>query len=148
MPGALVRNTFFGFVSGGAGQVASFIGGVVAARLLGPEGVGVIAYVAWCITVAATIADVGIGMVLQRFIPNLRAEGKHDEAERLIGTSVRLSVLAVIAGTLLLFGWLYWPGRSAMEGSSGESDLVLIMLVLAGFIGRAMGELYMAYLKG
>src|SRR4051794_6814220 len=106
MAGALVRNTFFGFVSGGAGQGAGFIGAVVAARLLGPEGAGVIAYAAWCITVAATIADLGIRLVLQRFVPNLRAEGKHDVAERLIGTSVRLSVLAMIAGTLPLFGWL------------------------------------------
>jgi hypothetical protein len=26
-------------------------------------------------------------VVLRRFVPNLRAEGKHDEAERLIGAS-------------------------------------------------------------
>src|SRR4051812_33946020 len=108
MPGALVRNTFFGFVSHGLSQVTVFIGSVVAARLLGPAGTGVIAYAAWCITVAATIADVGIGLVLQRFVPTLRAEGKHREAEGLIGSGVRLAVFSVIAATLPLFGWLYW----------------------------------------
>jgi O-antigen/teichoic acid export membrane protein len=148
MPSSFVRNTFFGFLSGAAIALATFVGSVVVARLLGPEGAGVMAYAGWCILVAATIADMGIGMVLQRFIPKLRAEGKHGEAEGLIGTSVRLSVPAVIAGSVLLFSWLYWPGSSAIDGSSGESHLVLIMLVLAGFIGRGMGQFYAAYLKG
>src|SRR5258708_3674336 len=111
MPRAFVRNTFFGFVSGGAVTLATFIGTVVATRLLGPEQSGVAAYVAWCILTALTIADLGIGMLLQCFIPKLRAEGRDDEAEGLTGTSVRLSVLALIVVALLLFGWLQWPGR-------------------------------------
>jgi O-antigen/teichoic acid export membrane protein len=61
MPGAFVRNTFFGFVSGGATLLSGFVGSVIATRLLGPEGTGVLAYAVWCIIVAAMVADLGIG---------------------------------------------------------------------------------------
>jgi hypothetical protein len=43
----------------------------------------VLAYATWCIVIAATIADLGIGTVLQRFVPNLRAAGEHDEPGRM-----------------------------------------------------------------
>jgi hypothetical protein len=49
----------------------------------GPRGMGVSAYATWCIVIAATIADLGIGTVLQRFVPNLRAAGEHDEPGRM-----------------------------------------------------------------
>ena len=61
MPGAFVRNTFFGFVSGGATLLSGFVGSVIATRLLGPEGTGVLAYAVWCIIVAAMVADLDIG---------------------------------------------------------------------------------------
>jgi O-antigen/teichoic acid export membrane protein len=109
---------------------------------------GVIAYAVWCVTVAATAAGLGIGMVLQRFIPNLRAEGKHDQAEGLIGTTAHLSLLAAIFGTLLLFGWLYWPGSSGIEGPSRTPRIVLIGLILAWFICYTLADVYLSYLRG
>ncbi len=109
---------------------------------------GVIAYTVWCVTVATTVAGLGIGMVLQRFIPNLRAEGKHDEAEGMVGATTRLSVLAAIVGALLLFCWLYWPGSSAVNASSRTSPLALILLVLAWFICWRLADVYLNYLKG
>jgi O-antigen/teichoic acid export membrane protein len=148
MPGGFVRNTVFGFVSGGATLLAGFVGSVIATRLLGPEGIGVLTYAVWCIIVAAMVADLGIGVVLRRFVPNLRAEGKHHEAEGLIGASARLSLLAVIIGSLALFGWLHWPARSVMETAAGASPLALSLLVVAGFVGRRMADLYMCCLQG
>lgn len=149
MPAAFARNTLLAASSGVAAALAGFIGSVIAARLLGPAGVGVIAYAGWCVMVAAPIVGLGgIAFVLQRFIPNLRAEGKHDEAEDLIGAAARLSTLATIVGSLLLFAWLYWPGRSAMEAPSQAPRIVLIVLVLAWFIGSGLAAVYTGYLKG
>jgi O-antigen/teichoic acid export membrane protein len=148
MPQAFARNTLLGFISGATVALGGFIGTAIATRLLGPEGTGVVAYATWCVIVAATIADLGLGLVLQRFIPNLRAEGKQDEAEGLIGATARLSVLATIVGSLLLLGWLCWPGSSAMEAPSQAPRVVLIVLVLAWLITWRMADLYMAYLKG
>ncbi len=95
---------------------------------------GVIAYAAWCVMVATTVASLGVGLVLQRFIPNLRARGMDDDAEGLIGATTRLSMLAAIVGSLLLFCWLYWPGSSAISAPSAASRLVILGLVLAWFI--------------
>lgn len=148
MPQAFARNTFLGFVSGAAVAPVGFIGTAIAARLLGPGGMGVIAYAAWCVMVTATIAGSGITLMLQRFIPNLRAEGKHDEAEGLIGASSRVSLLAAIVASLLLLAWLYWPGRSAMEAPAHVSRLLVIALILAWFIASNMAAVYLAYLKG
>ena len=79
------------------------------------------------------VASLGIGIVQQRFIPNLRAEGKNDEAEGLIGATTRLSLLAAIVGSLLLFAYLYWPGASATAGASLDiprrSDRARVSLV-------------------
>jgi 5-methylcytosine-specific restriction endonuclease McrA len=44
---------------------------------------GVLAYATWCIVLAATIAHLVIGTMLQRFVPNLRAAGEHDEPGRM-----------------------------------------------------------------
>jgi O-antigen/teichoic acid export membrane protein len=148
MPGAFARNTILGFTSGAAVALAGFIGGAVAARLLGPEGMGVIAYATWCVTVATTIAGLGIGMVQQRFIPSLRAEGKDDEAEGLIGATARLSILAAIVGSLLLFGWLNWFGRSAIETASDAPHFVLIGLILTWFMCWRLADVYLNFLKG
>jgi O-antigen/teichoic acid export membrane protein len=147
MPTAFIRNTFFGFLSGGAIAVAGLIGSVVVARLLGPEGAGAIAYAAWCVLVATTLADAGIAMVLQRYVPNLRAEGKDDEADGVIGACARVALVIVVGGAVLLFGWLHWLGNGAIETSSGSPDRVLVVLSLA-VLAKGMGELYMAYLRG
>lgn len=148
MPPAFARNSFLGFISGAAVALSGFISSAIAARLVGADGMGVIAYAVWCVMVAATVADLGMALVLQRFIPNLRAEGKHDEAEGLTGATARLSVMSAIVGSLVLFAWLYWPGSSAMQAHSQTSHLVLIVLVVASFIALNLGAFCMAYLKG
>jgi O-antigen/teichoic acid export membrane protein len=150
MPPAFARNTFFGFISGAAVAVGGFLASAIAARLLGAEGMGVIAYTLWCVTIAAAIAGLGVNMVLQRFIPSLCAEGKDDEAEGLAGAAARLSLLAAIVVSLLLFCWLYWPGSSAIETTSPASapQSVLIGLVLAWFMCWRMADVYLNYLKG
>jgi O-antigen/teichoic acid export membrane protein len=148
MPEAFARNTFLGFSSGAAVALAGFIGTAIAARLLAPEGMGVLAYAVWCVSVAATMAGLGIGLVLQRFIPNLRAERRHDEADGLIGTTARLSILAALMGGLLLVGWLCWPGSSAIEEPSRAPRAVLIVLIVVWFMCYRMADVYLSYLRG
>jgi O-antigen/teichoic acid export membrane protein len=148
MPQAFARNTFLGFISGAAVALAGFIAGTIATRVLGPEGIGVYAYGIWCLLVAGAIADLGIGLVLQRFIPNLRADGRRDEANGLIGATARVSALATVVVGLLLMVWLYWPGGAAMTVPSQTPRIILTALVLAAFIVKQMADVYLAYLKG
>lgn len=82
---SFARNTLLGFSSGAMVALAGFIGNAITARLLGPDNLGVFAYVVFCVTIASIVASLGIGVVQQRFIPNLRAEGRDDEADGLTG---------------------------------------------------------------
>jgi O-antigen/teichoic acid export membrane protein len=148
MSPSFLRNTLLGFSSGAAVALAGFIGNAITARLLGPDKLGVFAYVVFCVTIASMIAGLGIGIVQQRYIPNLRAEGKDDEADGLIGATTRLSMLAAIVGAVLLFAYLYWPGRDAMEGPSETSRDVVIAFALTWFIFWRMGDTYQFYLRG
>ncbi|OBF32963.1 hypothetical protein A5724_20220 [Mycobacterium sp. ACS1612] len=148
MPQEFARNTFLGFVAGAAVALGGFICTTIAARLLGPQGMGVFAYAVWCVTTVATVTELGIAMVLQRFIPTLRAEDKPEAAEGLVGAGARLSVFAAIVGTVLLVGWLHGPGASAMSAPLQVPRAVLIAVIVAWFIVLNMSGTYMAYLKG
>jgi len=122
MSPSFVRNTLLGFGSGASVALAGFIGNAITARLLGPDQLGVLAYVVWCVTLASMLAGLGISIVQQRFIPNLRAEGRNAEADGLVGATTRWSVGAAVIGALLLFAYLFWPGRDATEGASASSS--------------------------
>lgn len=148
MSPSFLRNTLLGFGSGAAVALAGFIGNAITARLLGPDKLGVFAYVVFCVTIASMIASLGIGIVQQRYIPNLRAEGRDDEADGLVGATTRLSILAAIVGTVLLFAYLYWPGKDATDGGSETSRDVVIAVALIWFIFWRLAEVYQFYLRG
>lgn len=148
MSPSFARNTLLGFSSGAAVALAGFIGNAITARLLGPDNLGVFAYVVFCVTIGSMIAGLGIGTVQQRFIPNLRAEGRDDEADGLIGATTRLSTVAAIVGAVVLFAYLFWPGRGAIEGPSETTRNVVIGLALVWFISWRMAEVYQFYLRG
>lgn len=93
-------------------------------------------------------ASLGIGIVAQRFIPHLRAEGRDDEADGLIGATTRLSVAVAIVGCVLLFAFLYWPGTAATEGGSETTRNVVIALALTWFLVWRMADVYQFYLRG
>ena len=90
------RNTLLGFISGAAIAFSGFIGSAIAARLLGPDDFGVVAYVVWCVTIAVAVANMGSDVVQQRFIPKLRAAGKGDQVDGLVGAIIRLSMAAAV----------------------------------------------------
>lgn len=148
MSPSFAKNTVFGFASGAAVALAGFVGNAITARLLGPDNLGIFAYVVWCVTVASIVAAMGIDVVQQRFIPNLRAEGRNDEANGLIGATTRVSILAVIVGGVLLFSYLYWPGKGVTEGLSETSRIMVVAVALVWFVCWRMGDLYLFNLRG
>ncbi len=148
MSPSFARNTILGFASGAAVALAGFVGNAITARLLGPDQLGVFAYVVWCVTVAATIAAMGIDVVQQRFIPNLRAEGRDDEADGLVGATARFSAAATVVVGLGLIAYLYWPGEGALEGAEDTSPGVVIAVAAAWFVCWKLADLYLFYLRG
>ncbi|MDG5481466.1 lipopolysaccharide biosynthesis protein [Mycolicibacterium gadium] len=145
---SFLRNTILGFGSGAAVALAGFIGNAITARLLGPDHLGIFAYVVFCVTIASVVASLGINVVQQRFIPNLRAEGKDDQADGLTGALTRVSMLASVAGGVALFAFLYWPGRKATEMPSQTTQMVVFAVALIWFFFWRMAEVYQFYLRG
>lgn len=145
---SFLRNTILGFGSGAAVALAGFIGNAITARLLGPDQLGIFAYVVFCVTIASVVASLGINIVQQRFIPNLRAEGKDDEADGLTGALTRVSMLAAVVGGVALFAFLYWPGRKATEMPSQTIQMVVFAVALIWFFFWRMAEVYQFYLRG
>ncbi len=149
MTGRLVRNTLLGSASGAATTLATFGCGVAVARLLGPEAGGAVAYVLWCTAVAVSLSDLGIGMVLQRFVPELEARGREDEARRLIGSLAAARMISTAAGAGIVLLWLTNRGDVAGSSASADwSDPWLVALLLFAVVVQSMSSLYAAYLKG
>lgn len=142
------RNTLLGFISGAAVTSSGFIGSAIAARLLGPDDFGVVAYVVWCVTIAVAVANMGSDVVQQRFIPHLRAAGKNDQVDGLVGSIVRLSMGAVVVVGVLLVVYLNGPGREALEEGSPQSLVIVIAIALTWFICWRMADLYLFNLRG
>lgn len=142
------RNTLLGFISGAAVTFSGFVGSAIAARLLGPDDFGVVAYVVWCVTVAVAVANVGSDVVQQRFIPNLRAADKNEQVDGLVGAIVRLSMSAAIVVGVVLFAYLYGAGSGALGGLSRDSQLVVVAVALVWFVCWRMGDLYLFNLRG
>ncbi|MCK0175610.1 MULTISPECIES: lipopolysaccharide biosynthesis protein [Mycobacteriaceae] len=142
------RNTLLGFVAGAAVTFSGFVGSAIAARLLGPDDFGVVAYVVWCVTIAVAVANLGSDVVQQRFIPQLRAGDDSDQVDGLVGAIMRLSMLAALVVGVVLFAYLSGPGSSALQEGSPQSQTVVIAIALTWFICWRMGDLYLFNLRG
>lgn len=145
---SFARNTVLGFASAASIALAGLIGNAITARILGPDKMGTLAYVVWCVTLTAAIATLGINAVQQRFIPILRSQDKDADAEGLVGTTTRWSVVASVVGAAGLFAYLYWPGRSVLEAHSSTSAIVLIAVALTWLVIWRVADTYQFYLRG
>lgn len=142
------RNTLLGFGSGAAVALAGFVGNTIAARLLGPDGFGVYGYVVWCVTVASVVAAMGLDVVQQRFIPNLRGEGRDDEVAGLVGAASWLSVVGALVAGVALVAYIAGPARSALEILSPTTQTAVIIVALIWFVCWRMSDLDLFNLKG
>jgi O-antigen/teichoic acid export membrane protein len=86
--------------------------------------------------------------VQQRFIPNLRAGGKDNQVDGLVGTIVRVSMVAAVVVGLVLFAFLNGPGRSALEEGSPESHTLIVAIALTWFVCWRMADLHLFNLRG
>jgi O-antigen/teichoic acid export membrane protein len=142
------RNTFLGAISGAAIALSGFVGSAIAARLLGPDDLGIFAYVVWCVTIAAAVSTVGSDVVQQRYIPKLRAMDRSDEVDGLVGAIVRIAMAVAVAVAVVLFIYLDGPGSGALAQLSPRSQIVVIAVALTWFICWRMSELYLFNLRG
>jgi O-antigen/teichoic acid export membrane protein len=152
---SLVRNSILGAVGGGFVTGAGFISTVATARILGPEGAGVIAYAAWLVGIALPILDLGIISAVSRYAPELTGRGERAEAEAFSVLLFRLLVCLLVAGGALCFLIAQSPGlslllwKSSQSGSSDASSSSILWMMVAGWIAlQGLATFYTAYLRG
>src|SRR5215210_6959412 len=122
-------------LSEGAARGLSFVYYIVAARVLAPEGFGVVRYT---ITLALLLMGVEMALttVLQRELGAARRDPVH--TRKVIG-----SALAVAAGILLAFSAL--SSAAAAGGLTGSADLPGLLVVFGGY---AAFQLYYTIARG
>ncbi len=133
-----------------AASIALIAGGflttVIVARLLGPEAVGIVAYAAFIVTISLAVLDMGVPGMLQRYLPELEAESREDEADALIRMCFGPYFLAsaVVAAAVML---LLDPASLGVSGSSpGERSIVA--LVGGAVLAQSMAAFYYGMLRG
>jgi O-antigen/teichoic acid export membrane protein/alpha-beta hydrolase superfamily lysophospholipase len=88
--------------------VTGFACSIIAARLLGPEANGVIAFSLWFATTGALVAELGTGVLLMRMLPKLKLEGYDEKRRRgfaallLTPTLVSTAILAALYAVVFL----------------------------------------------
>lgn len=141
----IVANSVLNAASGLTLLVTGFACSIVAARLLGPEANGTIAFSLWLATTGSLIAELGTGVLLLRILPQLKVQGV-DEASRL-GFAAYL-LRPVVAATLLILT-VYGTAFAQLEkGHWIEMAPVVVVLTGALFLIQSIGSFSKNFLIG
>lgn len=107
MSSRFARNSTFSTIAGVSTALSGFLTSLIVARLVGPEGTGLVAVTLWLITVGVTAAELGAHATLSRFIPDLSA--KNDPQGGSLVLWLLRPVLAVVgAGALATWAYAAW----------------------------------------
>jgi O-antigen/teichoic acid export membrane protein len=142
--GRLAWGTAAAFLVYGGGAGVSYCAQLAVARIVGPAGYGVYAYVLAWVTVLAYACALGFDVSLLRFVPAYRARqawglmrGVTRYADRIVGAT-GIGVALVGAATVLAFGTA--PGEFARTFLSGFALVpVLALLWVRCSTARAFG---------
>lgn len=120
----LLRASLISLAATTVSLVAGFASNIIAARLLGPSGSGMVAYAIWIATTASAVADMGLPQTLLRSGGIETTQG--DDWRGLVGSALRAFVRSVagVAAVLLIYAlfashrdgttsWI-WIGTAAL----------------------------------
>jgi O-antigen/teichoic acid export membrane protein len=130
MSSRFAQNTFFHSVAGLSYALGAFIISIIVARALGVQGAGVFALAIWIATITVTLTDFGIGSALMRYLPELTASRRGEDAERL--ASYLFMILACSStGAFSIYVVLgVWSGDKAsdlIKTINGQPELWIVI---------------------
>jgi O-antigen/teichoic acid export membrane protein len=146
MSADFAKSTVFSAAANIAMIAGGFLTTVIVARLLGPEAVGLLAYGTFIVALSMAILDMGVPGMLMRFLPDLEAEGRHDQAEALTSWFF----LPYAAFTLLCGAGLVLLLDSGLFKLAGvESDgRIFVVFIAAWTVAQSLAAYYYGALKG
>lgn len=138
---SLMRKTGWSAVSSLSIAVSSAITGIVTARILGPNGVGHLAYLIWMTDMIAVLFGLGLQNTLTRFLAELSGQALTDQAAAfqrwILPRFLSITVLGVVVIVCIGF----------TSNSPYESLAVWVSLPILFFL-RGVASLYQAFLAG
>ncbi len=145
MTKSIMANSVLNAVAGLSLLATGFACSIIAARLLGPEANGIIAFSLWLTTTGALVAELGAGVTLLRLLPQLKGRGYSTE-ERL-GFAAYLLQPTILATVVLLVGYTayYWD-TERLHWAGDASAVVAITGVF--FVLQSLGAYSKNYLIG
>ena len=141
MTDTLGTKTLWSATASVVGVLARVTCSILIARLLGPDGVGRIAYVVWMVEMTGLVVQLGLGQSLTRYLAELHGSGRGEEARALTGwIAVRYAALTVLGAAAVVS-----LGPGVASDRYGPS-----LWLLAGvlFLAKALETLYRAELAG
>ena len=108
-------------------QAYALVQSIVAARILGPSGMGVQSFIAFSSISLVTLASNGLSISLMRYVGELLGRGRAGELRDLVRWGLRLQVI----GSVLTFGVL---GVAALAGASPRAAWALAAVAAAAAV--------------
>lgn len=138
---SLLQKTGWSAVSSLSVAVSSAFTGIITARILGPDGIGHLAYLIWIADMAAVLFGLGMQNTLTRFLAELTGQALMDQATALQRWIFPKFLLITILGVIVVIS-LGFTSKSPYE-----SVAVWISLPILFFL-RGIASLYQAFLAG
>jgi O-antigen/teichoic acid export membrane protein len=137
-----------------ATTAGAFVSNVIIARVLGLEGMGIVAFATWLVMMGATAIDIGASAGLARYIPELRSHQRSEEISALTLFLLRRMAFAAFAvcSGFSLYGFWRWNSAGSADfwtlRGDFESEPLFYVLVAIGCATQALTGLVVGYLQG
>lgn len=115
-------------------SVLGIIFTILAARLLGPAGWGIVAGVGNLIPIIVAFTDFGLGAAVFQYTAGKWGTKDEDKARSVYGTALAIRVVTVTVVSIFLILFSSWFARFIF----GSQDQMLIFLTALGFLGVAL----------
>lgn len=145
MASGIVANSVLNAAAGMLLLVTGFASSIIAARLLGPEANGIIAFSLWLSATGALVAELGTGVILLRMLPQLRAEG-YDPAQRRGFAAFLVTPTLISTAVLAVLYWLFFVASEELHWAETAPEIALVTGIL--FVIQSIGAFAKNYLIG
>ncbi|UVC09626.1 alpha/beta fold hydrolase [Rhizobium sp. TH2] len=145
MAKGIVANSALNAAAGMLLLLTGFACSIIAARLLGPEANGIIAFSLWLATTGALVAELGTGVILLRMLPQLRAQG-YDAARRRGFAAFLVTPTLISTVILAVLYWLVFVASEELHWAETAPSIALVTGIL--FIIQSVGAFTKNYLIG
>ena len=145
MAKSIMANSMLNAAAGLSLLVTGFFCSIIAARLLGPEANGIIAFSLWLATTGALVAELGTGVTLLRILPQLKVQGFSAERRRGFAAYLLWPVLLSTVALLVVYALVFWESEQHHWATSAPSVVIITGVLL--FI-QSIGSYSKNYLIG